>query len=384
MLPPVEDSDPSSDQKFDAPSEFSAQDQSERAVIFANKYLSLNEPERAILAYEKALRYDQTNVVARLELSKVFANCGLITEALQQIHEVFRDNPTMEKCVETTRTILQWNPGSLSFSGRLNDTPPRPLVTMSLLGHDGRFGNQVYQYAFLRLYTAIHGFDYETPPWIGQALFGHKDPPLSSMLPLRMCTEGGLVPFHRATGYESASIPCNVDLQGYFQYHTSVYRPFREQFLALFKPIPPVSSMLHEWVAEIKRDCETLVVIHLRFGDQEGTEFESDGEACAQWLAENWDNWRNPRLVVLSDNPARANRAFSQFVPYHTPPIVLPIPGAEFYPDYFLMTQADVLIISRSTFSFTASLLNSCDARFYRPTTDKASIVPFAPWDTRF
>ena len=54
---------------------------------------------------------------------------------------------------------------------------------MSSLGKLGRFGNQLFQYAFLRICAEKSGARVECPPWIGQTLFGHKDATISQQLP---------------------------------------------------------------------------------------------------------------------------------------------------------------------------------------------------------
>lgn len=367
--------------RFNALMEYTHEFQSQRAVVFGQKFIQLNDPERAALAFKKAIHYDANNMIARLELSRALANSGRITEALGQIHQVFENSPTAERCVDITRTILQWAPRAHEAMEGISKLPEKPTVTMSLLGNDGRFGNQVYQYAFLRLYTSYHGFEYEVPSWIGQPLFGHSDPPLSSVLPLRMCTEGGLVPFQQPMGFDCPEPPKNVDLQGYFQHHTSVYRPFKEEFRSLFRPVLRIRSLLHEWVSECRRGCDTLIVAHFRFGDQSGTEYESKPEVCAEWLAVNWSRWRRPRLIVVSDDVQRAIVMFHEFSPYTVPAIDLRVASAGFYPDYFLMTQADVLLSSRSTFSFTAAMLNEVTNLFFRPTDDRSGITDFDPWN---
>jgi len=90
------------------------------------------------------------------------------------------------------------------------------IVQVSCLGRFGRFGNQLFQYAFARTYAEKIGAKLETPPWIGQFLFGLKDPPLSRCL--RTKHEGEL-----SSGDPSAW-GTNVDLFGYFQNkYTSVH-----------------------------------------------------------------------------------------------------------------------------------------------------------------
>src|SRR5882672_8535370 len=56
--------------------------------------------------------------------------------------------------------------------------PPRPQaplsvgrVQMRFLGINGRFGNQLLQYAFIRLYAMEHRLSAEFPDWIGRDLF---------------------------------------------------------------------------------------------------------------------------------------------------------------------------------------------------------------------
>ncbi|MEM1168897.1 MAG: hypothetical protein AAGJ08_07420 [Cyanobacteria bacterium P01_H01_bin.35] len=61
----------------------------------------------------------------------------------------------------------------------------RSVLTMSYLGKLGRFGNQFFEYAFLKICAEKSGAQVETPPWIGQKLFGHNDAPISKQLPYR-------------------------------------------------------------------------------------------------------------------------------------------------------------------------------------------------------
>ena len=52
----------------------------------------------------------------------------------------------------------------------------RGRISMSTLGRMGRFGNQIFQYGFLRLYGRIHGLQVEVPDWVGRWLFDLDDP----------------------------------------------------------------------------------------------------------------------------------------------------------------------------------------------------------------
>ena len=58
------------------------------------------------------------------------------------------------------------------------------LITMSTFGTNGRFGNQIFQYAFLKIYAKEHDLQVQIPRWpIGEYLFGHQDPEISQILP---------------------------------------------------------------------------------------------------------------------------------------------------------------------------------------------------------
>lgn len=63
-------------------------------------------------------------------------------------------------------------------AGKLKNT-----ISASTLRKRGRFGNQVFQYAFLKIYSQRHQLRLETPDWIGKFLFGCNDPSLSCQFP---------------------------------------------------------------------------------------------------------------------------------------------------------------------------------------------------------
>src|SRR5712664_4092934 len=87
-----------------------------------------------------------------------------------------------------------------------------PRVTMSTLGLNGRFGNQLLQYGFLRMYGAEHGLSVEAPDWIGRDLFDLNDPLYAGELPLVRETEVDLV---ASLNRRDPRVWRNADLWGY-------------------------------------------------------------------------------------------------------------------------------------------------------------------------
>ena len=94
---------------------------------------------------------------------------------------------------------MQLNPGhalagtraaSLRFRRAWGSPPtPRqrarhaPCLQMSTLGANGRFGNQLFQYAFARRYAETHGLELAVSDWVGRDLFALDDPVPDQALP---------------------------------------------------------------------------------------------------------------------------------------------------------------------------------------------------------
>ena len=51
----------------------------------------------------------------------------------------------------------------------------RALVTLSCIGQLGQFGNQIFQYAFLRIFAEVHGLSAACPDWLGRHAFLLQD-----------------------------------------------------------------------------------------------------------------------------------------------------------------------------------------------------------------
>src|SRR6516162_4776310 len=66
-----------------------------------------------------------------------------------------------------------WGPPPVAREAVTNGSP---RVTMRTLGQNGRFGNQIFQYAYLRLYAEACGAQIETGDWIGRDMFELSDP----------------------------------------------------------------------------------------------------------------------------------------------------------------------------------------------------------------
>ena len=251
------------------------------------------------------------------------------------------------------------------------------VLAMSTLGRNGRFGNQVFQYAFLRIYAHRHGLEVRVPEWIGQQLFGHHDLPVGNLrLPM-------LHDQAQSTTLDRLTTPVlNVDVCGYFQYHTSWHRPDKAMFRKLFRPVPEIREPLEAGVMKLREGGRTLIGIHVRRGDfAGGLHFAAPTSWYTEWLAANWQRWQKPVLLLASDDLATVKQDFARFSPVTTDDLGLRVAQAAYYPDYHLLAACDALAISNSSFSFSAAMLNERATEFVRPVR-AGRLLSFDPWDS--
>lgn len=295
------------------------------------------------------------------------------------------------------------------------------VVSMTGFGELGRFGNQVLQYAFLKSYSTLHNIpNIQVPPWVGSGLFGLNDAPVARALPPVVEFQGTLAnstftddlikyvknsdisgntaelsteclnPTNAGTG------PRNVDIWGWFQWHSSVYAPFKETIQETFSPVSAMDVNLHEIFDREVRHAggrrRTVVGIHLRYGDYQSIAASSFGY-CAptvwylQWLAGIWPTLDDPVLIVTSDDLAAVLNDFAAYNPVTTSSVGMRLPAefkglkAGFFPDWYALTKCDVMAISNSTFSFSAAMMNNQpNLRVFRAHYAR-QMVEIDPWD---
>lgn len=261
---------------------------------------------------------------------------------------------------------------------RSNLQESKPIVTVSGLGSNGRFGNQLFQYAFLKIYAKEHNLEVLTPPWIGQYLFGHRDGPILQHLDEVKETSNDL---------SEAVIPNtkerleNVDLHGYFQYHSSYYAAHKGYFRRLFEPVAAIREQLEQVINRLRARARTLVGLHLRRGDYgQGYFFVAPNEWYRKWLEDLWGRLDKPLLFIASDEPEEVAADFAKYNPVTSRQLGLDWPVAGFYPDFYILSQCDIVGISNSSFSFLACMLNERGKMFYRPRLSQEALIPFDPW----
>ncbi len=243
------------------------------------------------------------------------------------------------------------------------------LITMSCLGRMGRWGNQAFQYIFLRTYAQRYGLDYQCPRWIGQQLFGHEDPPITVNLPTyherreQSMHPGSLNEAYPPEGDEARG----HDFLGYAQPHTRYFRPDKKFIQDLFWLSPGT------W---FKRRGGTVIGLHMRRGDTGRLIFYlTPNEWYLRWLEENWSRFKDPVLFIASEDPDDA-KDFAQYNPvtsadllrldakpygiynYLQPDLSDPTPTKmDWFHDWCILTQCNVMAIGKSSFGSTAAMM---------------------------
>jgi predicted O-linked N-acetylglucosamine transferase (SPINDLY family) len=257
------------------------------------------------------------------------------------------------------------------------------LITMSTFGSNGRFGNQIFQYAFLKIYAKKHDLQVQIPRWpVGEYLFGHNDPEISQVLPqIRDASEEIA---------ESQILTANpplkdIDLWGYFQYHTSYYAQYKEYLCDLFKPRAEIAQRIQQAWQQLGLEKKTVVGLHIRLKDYGFSYFFIPPfEWYLDWLNDIWRSLENPILYIATDEPETVLHHFSAYHPLTAKDLQIELPEADFnvdfYVDFYLLSQCDRVAISNSTFSFAACMLNQRGQMFVRPHLPSQKLIPFEPW----
>lgn len=272
----------------------------------------------------------------------------------------------------------------LELAQLLESKPARPQVPpssarvqMSSLGSNGRFGNQLLQYGFLRLYAARHGLSAETPDWFGRYVYGRDDPLIGSPLPV---VNEDSVDLMAALRGELAAPPRNVDLRGYFCGNTRLWGPVAGEFRSLFLTVPAIAKRLDSALGHLRARGRTLVALHLRRGDfGYGRFWIAPASWYLRWLRGIWPQLESPVLYIASDDSTAA-AAFAEFAPLQSHDLEVSGGAMSLLLDHHVLSRADHLAISNSSFSFTAAMLNPAVAKAVRPDPDRRELAEFDPW----
>ena len=266
---------------------------------------------------------------------------------------------------------------------RQTGTKSRGHIMMSTLGSNGAFANQLFQYAYLKLYALRHGLTVATPAWQGRRLFGLKDQPCADLRFPKLQFHGFSDEDRQL--WEKDDPPINVDLWGYFQETPKCWREQRALLRKLFQLPEKHRKALDAWCMETTRGGKrTLVAVHVRRGDYRKIRLpwlRLVPEAWyVAWLRGIWPTLRDPILFVGTDEPDTILPAFSEFevVSLTVNSGIRALP--DYVRDFEVLKRADYLAICNSSFSRMAAILAPATQQCFLPSFEIESFAPYEPW----
>ncbi len=343
-------------------------------ACLSRAWLQTGDPARALIAARRGLRLAPGHPRGLLAQGMALEAVGDDVQALASYDHAIAAAPGMGTAF-TRRALLLLRPSAPPPPPR--PTPGGPRLSASQIGSAGRFGNQLLQYAVLRAHAEQQGLALETPDWIGRCLYGVDDPLPGPPLPPVLEEECGIAECLAEQGPDRCA---NREVVGYFCGDTTPLAPFRARVRNWFRPVGAVAAHANEVLIALRGRGRTLVAIHLRRGDFGGRRFWIAPEDWyLDWLDRVWPGLDRPVLCIATDAPDLIHR-FARYAPLQTADLTAPLPGAEFFADHWVLSQADALAVSNSSFSVTAALLNDRARLMVRPHRPSGRLVPFDPW----
>lgn len=264
----------------------------------------------------------------------------------------------------------------------------KPVAAMSTFGRNGRFANQLFQYMFLRLVARRQGAIIQTPAWEGQELFGCVEPAPVLALPEWREPIDQLIADDAFKGCgwtkhfrEVDPAFCSTDYWGYFMGHTADLAPDSDFIRGLFRFVPEFEKAAAQRLAKLRTRRRRILAVHLRRGDYgSGYFFRAPCAWYEEWLLSSGFDPAEWIVYVCSETPGPYRRRFAGFQTADATDFGATEDLAT-YLDFYILTQADQVLIANSSYSFMAAMLNENARGFARPCAQQETLLPFEPWD---
>ncbi|MDG1373278.1 MAG: FkbM family methyltransferase [Paracoccaceae bacterium] len=260
----------------------------------------------------------------------------------------------------------------------------RPVVVNSTVGSLGRFGNQFFQYGFLRCHARDMGFHFENTRWVGDQMFNVTLGTTAAGDGLRAVSQKT----YTTEGCEilnSADRLGNANINGFFQYNTNFYRRHREMLRADFSFRGLYAKRAEHIAANFWNRGGLIVGAHLRRGDYGNRFFYIAPTAWyIDWLRDLQRDHPKLTVYIASDELSKISQDFAEF-DILTAEDLDPDGRIEptFFDDFAALTMCDKVAISNSSFSFAATMLNQRADEFMRPDLAVKKLTPYDPWSSQ-
>lgn len=282
------------------------------------------------------------------------------------------------------------------------------LITFSQLNARGRFGNQLGQRSWIKAYATEHDASWGVSPWVGEHLFGLQDPPVTEALPAfeEKCESGDVHKPLPPDGDEAIG----RDYQGWCQFQTHWWTPERRVVWRDYLPTQAWMNRLRPLSDTFAR-AGTTIGIQIRRGDYgQGSCYDAITPIgwYLDWLRSHWLGFQTllrPLLFVATEDRDLLDE-FASYAPETVESLgvelraepyplynYLPEDVAsgkahllDWFPEWYALTQCDILLAANSTFSLTAAMVRSAAGKpvsFWRPSWEAQGFVEEPIWNCR-
>jgi len=208
----------------------------------------------------------------------------------------------------------------------------KPVIQLKMMG---RFGNQLFQYAFARAVCEKHGFELKYERWIGDEIF---------QLGMDPCILDESLPVVNESSSEI--LKGNVTIKGYCQLSSCAVMYSKQDVKKWFKFVTWIEEYLSFHIPIV------TTTAHRRLGDYFGYGYPVVSKKSYEQASERFNlgplTWVTEEIPVSVSMPDRMN----------------------FLPDFWLLMKSKNLLRGNSSFSWWASSLADDSQNVYAPIVD--------------
>lgn len=228
------------------------------------------------------------------------------------------------------------------------------MISFSKLGNYGRLGNQLFQYAFLRVIAKQLRIKFYCPPWDGEQIFLLNDSDVRADEPVGISKHfnAGII-----TGFSSQiTIDDNTDIEGFFQ--SERFYPDHEEVRAWYSFLPTIVGQVAQKVDLSKFHASLSLSLRIDSDYGETREYWPLYPLSYYQRAIDTLGHTGP-IVVFADNPPLARQFFAPMANKN----LTFVEGLDGPQQLYLMTQCGGNVITNSTFAWWGAWLNQRPGR---------------------
>jgi hypothetical protein len=304
--------------------------------------------------------------------------CDLPTEVADHWSLVLYDRPGRHRLVEKVFSGYMVAALARDFPAQQgSEAPfdPKREVYLSHLGQLGRFGNQITQFAYCLCAAKCLGLNVRTPRWLGSYLFeGGRERELGVVPAMAVTAEPDVR--NALLAGESARL-AGTSVSGFFNFPFGEVAHARDDFRDAARLDARIAGAIRETDAAVFA-AGRYIAVHIRRGDFGYSRFKLTPEHIFEEMVAREDLAGLP-IVLLSDAAPGELKLSDAFQRRLLPRGAYDNDAMRMIADWYLLSQAPVLMHANSTYSFSAAL-HSESPQIFRPAEDYSRLVQYDPW----